>query len=154
MKRCILVWLVWLSAVSVAGAQQKESGVFKMNIPNAKETVYVFAEESGGMVEGYDLATGKPFKSAKTASGTFNLPLMLPASKQSVNARVTGDLSDDLLKVQLPDGWSGGTVSMIKVTSAWQCGNHSTKHVAESSDQMKQLTSKEGCQLWQPVPGR
>ena len=147
-----LVMAIGLMLSTAAVAQEKEGGFYKMQLPGTNETAHVFLKKSGDKIEGYDLATGTPFSSSVKGDSS-KMTVFLPKSKRTITATVK-DTPTDGFEVDLPAGWpkSDQPIHLVKITSAWECGVHTPKHVAESPDEMKKLSDSAGCQLWQPVP--
>jgi hypothetical protein len=138
------VLLLSCLATSATSAQQPESALYRMTLPASNEKLYVLLEQSGKVIETKDVPTGISSTSVADASGAFDMKIMLPKTKRDITLKVSGDVSDDRLQARLPEGMADGTVTLVKIKSAWECGNHGPRHVAESAAQMKTLTATSG----------
>jgi hypothetical protein len=138
-----------LACCATTEAGQEPKGAFFKAETAGQPNLYVYLAQEGNAITGADLRTGAEIFGA-VQGGAVNFTI---DAKAAVAAKKTvtfkGNLSDPMISgmVKFSDGVSHPIV-IFRLPSLWQCSHKDPTHVADSEEQMRDLSAKQGCTGW------
>jgi hypothetical protein len=163
MRPVLLCAMIALAGAAVHAEQTKgpipnegHEGFYKVTAKDsAAGSTYIYLSSGpSGQLIWKDLRTGQKLDGVKRADGSVAFPL-----RRDLGAH---DMSGELVLSGWTTTGADGTlntseiiarraVAVVKLVSVWECGNHESRHLAGSEQEMKEAEAKYACQGWHRV---